>query len=746
MGVCILPNKKKKNKEIDTSPVSSGIIKSNLTIKEESKEKIIKKSPHNLDNHSIKSNTTKNSRNIAQKQYKSKESKNENNSLENFFRDYAEDISQNLENDSIDISQNLENDSPKLETNKKPLNKNMKNSISILENTNIEPKVKVISRNSSQKKNKLNESKKEDCKIEEMNKNSQNNLENDFKKKYQCSYTYEQIIINLAHFIEINENDIQESFYSINTEDAIFELLKKNEKQILVNFLNSKKNILINDVQNKLNNFNNYINYDFSELIKNIINIENGKQIYKQKIFRETSKINNDKDCFRIDVLTIMVVGQSGVGKSTLINKFLELEGNEKAPTGTGKYITTEISDYRSNKIPYLRLIDTRGIELNVNYGAEAIKNDATNYIRDQLNTNDINNFVSCIWYCITGNRFQQVEIDLLNALRSSYGDNTIPIIVVYTQAVDKKAITEMEQYIKDKNINATFITVLADRKELVNNYYVESYGLDILLKETLIKCKKAIKGDMRSVMVNNISNYIKDLLIKENSYIREYINEITILNFINKKYTILNEANFEEYIINIYGNNIKYFFGKEKENINKQSFNCFQNSELIKNDYNNYKSFCVQRTKEIIGDDKEKLSIELLDLQAKTEKEKNNNILIKNKRALDDFIKTTSQFLEDNFYCLAQKLYISFIIKNIANNLSISFENHLNNLIQNMINDNDIIENISKCFLKKFDDFEVKIKNFKINSPLKVCNDLPSLEISINAQENCPPPNYPNF
>ena len=121
-----------------------------------------------------------------------------------------------------------------------------------------------------------------------------------------------------------------------------------------------------------------------------------------------------------------MVVGQSGVGKSTLINKFLKLEGNEKAPTGTGKYITTEISDYRSNKIPYLRLIDTRGIELNVNYGAEAIQNDATNYIRDQLNTNDINNFVSCIWYCITGNRFQQVEIDLLNALRSSYGDNTI--------------------------------------------------------------------------------------------------------------------------------------------------------------------------------------------------------------------------------------------------------------------------------------------------------------------------------
>ena len=235
MGICILPNKKKKNKEIDTPPASSEIIKCNSKIKEESEKKIIKKSSHNLDNNSIKS----------------------------FFKDYTSE-----KNDDIEISQDLKNDSPKLETNKKPLNKNMKNSISILENTNIESKAKVISRNNSQKKNKvnesekanniesktkvisrnssqeknkLNESKKEDCKIEEMNKNSQNNLENDFKKKYHCSYTYEQIIINLAHFIEINENDIQESFFSINTEDAIFELLKKNEKQILVNFLNSKK-------------------------------------------------------------------------------------------------------------------------------------------------------------------------------------------------------------------------------------------------------------------------------------------------------------------------------------------------------------------------------------------------------------------------------------------------------------------------------------------------------------------------
>ena len=581
------------------------------------------------------------------------------------------------------------------------------------------------------------------------------NLENDYKKEHHCSYTYEHLIKKMDHFIENKENDIQESFYNNNTEDRILELLKKNEKQILVNYINSKKKILIDDAQNKLKNLNKggilfsfNINNDFSELTKNIIKFENGEQIYKQKIFKEIPKINNDKDCFRIDFLTIMLVGQSRVGKSTLINKFLKLEGKEKAPIGTRQYIKTnitEIKDYRSNKIPYLRLIDTRGIELNDNYGTKAIKNDITQYIRNQLKTNNINNFVSCIWYCITGNIFQKFEIDILNDLRSSYGDNTIPIIVVYTQAVDKITISEMEQYIKEKNINVSFIKVLAERKELVNNSFIESYGLDILLKETLIKCKKAIQGDMRSAMVDNISNHIKNLLIKENSYIREYINEITILNFINKKYILLNNENFEKYMLSVYGN-IKYFFGKEKENINEQSFNCFQKSDLIQTNYNNYKAFYVQRIREIIEDDKERLSIELLDLQTRTEIENKKNIYSKNKRSLDGFIKTTSQFLQDNFYYLAQKLYISYIIKNLSNNLSISFEKLLNNLIQNIINNDDIIENISKCFLKKFDDFEVKIKNFTIDSTPKACYDLPSLENSFNAQENTPLSNYPNF
>ena len=75
-----------------------------------------------------------------------------------------------------------------------------------------------------------------------------------------------------------------------------------------------------------------------------------------------------------------MLVGQSGVGKSTLIKNFLKLKGKKAAATGTGRYVTQNISYYMSKEIPYLRLIDTRGIELNVKYGAEAVKRDFSFY------------------------------------------------------------------------------------------------------------------------------------------------------------------------------------------------------------------------------------------------------------------------------------------------------------------------------------------------------------------------------
>jgi hypothetical protein len=232
----------------------------------------------------------------------------------------------------------------------------------------------------------------------------------------------------------------------------------------------------------------------------------------------------------------------------------LKLSKGNKAKTGTGNFQTIKIQSYQSNALPFLRLIDTRGIELNVQYGADAIKEDAENFIQEQLSSNNINNFVHCIWYCITGNRFEKAEIDLLKALRGSYGENKIPIIIVYTQATDENTISEMSRHIKSSNIEEKFIKILAERKKLTNGSFLDSFGLSELLKETLNKCRKALKGEMRTVMVDNISKHIRNILKGDNSHIKNYINEKTILDFI-KEYKIKTDDEFIDYILKMYGN-----------------------------------------------------------------------------------------------------------------------------------------------------------------------------------------------
>jgi len=61
--------------------------------------------------------------------------------------------------------------------------------------------------------------------------------------------------------------------------------------------------------------------------------------------------------------LNVYIIGKTGLGKSTLINSILNLEEREKAKENLGDPCTKKTKQYTSNKIPWLRLNDSRGIE-----------------------------------------------------------------------------------------------------------------------------------------------------------------------------------------------------------------------------------------------------------------------------------------------------------------------------------------------------------------------------------------------
>ena len=86
---------------------------------------------------------------------------------------------------------------------------------------------------------------------------------------------------------------------------------------------------------------------------------------------------------------------------------------------------------YESNKIPFLRLADSRGIE-NDKYSVEEVVKSIENFVNSQIQLKDQDKFIHCIWYCITGSRFEDIEAESLKRLAALYDNNKLPIIVVY--------------------------------------------------------------------------------------------------------------------------------------------------------------------------------------------------------------------------------------------------------------------------------------------------------------------------
>jgi GTP-binding protein EngB required for normal cell division len=239
------------------------------------------------------------------------------------------------------------------------------------------------------------------------------------KRDFKCTKDKRELMNELNYFL--NQVNIQNQFFEKrkNLNDPVFELIQKEEKKIVNEFFYKNKDSFINELLNYLN----YQKTNFNpNIIQQIINSENGYQIYKNKIENVISKINIEKSTFQIDHLTVLLLGKSGVGKTTLINKILGVN----APTGEGSFITTQTTPYQSKSMPFLRLVDTRGIELSVNFGAAELQSEAMRFIAEQIQTNNYNNFVHCIWYCITTKRFENVEIDILNRIRNYYQGNKV--------------------------------------------------------------------------------------------------------------------------------------------------------------------------------------------------------------------------------------------------------------------------------------------------------------------------------
>lgn len=96
-------------------------------------------------------------------------------------------------------------------------------------------------------------------------------------------------------------------------------------------------------------------------------------------------------------------------------------------------------------------MADSKRIEKNVSFGVDAIYNSIKDFIKFQIKTRNPDEYIHWSLFCWTGTRLEESEVQLLKKLSEKYTLETLPIIIFYTNAIDRDQIKDAKKYISDE-------------------------------------------------------------------------------------------------------------------------------------------------------------------------------------------------------------------------------------------------------------------------------------------------------
>lgn len=196
--------------------------------------------------------------------------------------------------------------------------------------------------------------------------------------------------------------------------------------------------------------------------------------------------------------VNIMVVGKTGVGKSTLINNVFR---EPIAKVGIGKPVTKRLKKIVKEGMP-VNIYDTKGLELNP-YIQKEIKDEIIELLSKEKR-------VDVCWYCMSGSqsRLEKEEVELIETL-AEYA----PVIIVITMAYIKYQVEEFKRLIDSKNLNCVnIIPVLAESYgDEDEGKIFQPFGLDLLIEVT----SEIIPQEYQIALINAEKISI-DLKVKE--------------------------------------------------------------------------------------------------------------------------------------------------------------------------------------------------------------------------------------